>query len=95
MVLTAITDTVRSGLRARAELLPTLHAEGTDCYRLFHGATEGLPGCTLDRYGDLLLWQTFREPPDIDPAELLPAPRRRSITTRATSASAQTPASTR
>ena len=75
MVLTAITDTVRSGLRARAELLPTLHAEGTDCYRLFHGATEGLPGCTLDRYGDLLLWQTFREPPDIDPAELLPALR--------------------
>ena len=75
MVLTAITDTVRSGLRARAELLPALHAEGTDCYRLFHGATEGLPGCTLDRYGDLLLWQTFREPPDIDPAELLPALR--------------------
>ena len=72
MVLTAITDTVRSGLRARAELLPTLHAEGTDCYRLFHGATEGLPGCTLDRYGDLLLWQTFRDPPDMDPQELLP-----------------------
>ena len=57
-------DDVRVALRARSTLLPAMHAEGTTCYRLFHGSVEGAPGCTLDRYGDLLLWQTFREPPD-------------------------------
>lgn len=25
--------------------------EKTDCYRLFHGAVEGCPGLTVDRYG--------------------------------------------
>lgn len=25
--------------------------EQTDCYRLFHGAVEGCPGLTVDRYG--------------------------------------------
>ena len=33
----------------------SLHAEGTDCYRLFHGAVEGRPGLTVDVYGALLL----------------------------------------
>lgn len=65
-----ITD-VGVALRSRTALLEALHAEGTDCYRLFHGATEGAPGCTLDRYGDLLLWQTFRDPPEVLPKELL------------------------
>ena len=58
---------VRAAIADRAQLLSECHAEGTDCYRLFHGAIEGAPGCTLDRYGDLLLWQTFRqseEPPE-------------------------------
>ena len=58
-----IASLVRSAVVSRAPLLDTLHAEQTDCYRLFHGAVEGLPGCTLDRYGDLLLWQTFRPHP--------------------------------
>ena len=48
-------DSVRTALASRSQtLLPSLHAEGTDCYRLFHGATEGEPGCTLERFGDLL-----------------------------------------
>ena len=34
----------------------------TDCYRLLHGAVEGWPGLTVDRYGPLLVVQTFREP---------------------------------
>lgn len=25
--------------------------EETDCYRLYHGAVEGCPGLTVDRYG--------------------------------------------
>ena len=42
MVLTAITDTVRSGLRARAELLPALHASLRHPVREI--AEEGLAG---------------------------------------------------
>ncbi|MCK9382090.1 MAG: class I SAM-dependent methyltransferase [Sulfuritalea sp.] len=49
-------------LDARAELLPRLHAEQTDCYRLFHGSVEGHSGLTIDRYGDLLLVQSFHSP---------------------------------
>lgn len=47
---------------ARADLLPRLHAEQTDAYRLFHGSVEGHPGLTIDRYGDLLLVQCFHSP---------------------------------
>lgn len=46
---------------ARAALLASLHKDGTDCYRLFHGTVEGHPGLTVDRYGDVLLVQTFHE----------------------------------
>lgn len=46
----------------RAPLLERLRDEGTDALRLLHGATEGAPGLTVDRYGPLLLVQTFREP---------------------------------
>ena len=51
-----------AALEARAELLPRLHAEQTDAYRLFHGSVEGHPGLTIDRYGDLLLVQCFHSP---------------------------------
>ncbi len=34
----------------------------TTAFRLFHGSTEGRPGLTVDRYGDTVLVQTFREP---------------------------------
>lgn len=34
--------------------------EQTTCYRLFHGAVERWPSVTIDRYGDLLLFQTWR-----------------------------------
>ncbi len=48
-------------IERRAALLQRLHGCGTDCYRLLHGIAEGVPGVTLDRYGALLLLQTFRE----------------------------------
>jgi len=54
---------VGAALATRGPLLAALHAEQTDCYRLFHGATEGMPGLTLDRYNELLVLNTFREPP--------------------------------
>jgi 23S rRNA (cytosine1962-C5)-methyltransferase len=49
---------------ARSELLARLHAEQTDAYRLYHGTAEGTPGLAIDRYGELLLIQTFHQPLD-------------------------------
>jgi 23S rRNA (cytosine1962-C5)-methyltransferase len=49
-------------LERRRPLLDRLAAEGTDCYRLFHGIAEGAPGLAIDRYGPILLLQTWREP---------------------------------
>lgn len=34
--------------------------EDTTCYRIFHGAIEHWPSVTIDRYGDSLLFQTWR-----------------------------------
>ncbi|MBK9447762.1 MAG: class I SAM-dependent methyltransferase [Betaproteobacteria bacterium] len=51
-----------SALEARADLLTRLQAEQTDAYRLYHGTAEGTPGLTIDRYGELLLIQTFHQP---------------------------------
>lgn len=55
-------------LGRRAALLEALRAEGTDCYRVFHGIAEGFTGLTVDRYGGLVLLQTFRDA--LTPAEL-------------------------
>ncbi|MBX3463849.1 MAG: class I SAM-dependent methyltransferase [Planctomycetes bacterium] len=57
-----LVDLLRGALERRADLLARLHGEGTDCYRLLHGVAEGAAGITLDRYGPLLLLQTFRAP---------------------------------
>lgn len=46
---------------ARRDLLEALHTETTNCYRLFHGTNEGVPGLTIDRYGPQLLIQTFHQ----------------------------------
>lgn len=51
-----------SALARRAPLLAAWHAEGTDCYRLLHGVAEGAPGVAVDRYGPILLVQTWRDP---------------------------------
>ncbi|MFN0006994.1 MAG: class I SAM-dependent rRNA methyltransferase [Planctomycetota bacterium] len=55
-------DLVDRALEARAGLIEGLRAEDTDCYRVFHGSAEGRDGLTIDRYGTLVLAQTFREP---------------------------------
>jgi 23S rRNA (cytosine1962-C5)-methyltransferase len=51
-----------SALERRRPLLDRLAGERTDCYRLFHGIAEGSPGVAIDRYGPILLVQTWREP---------------------------------
>ena len=43
----------------RHDLLVVLQAKDTNCYRLFHGTAEGMPGVTIDRYGRQVLIQTF------------------------------------
>jgi len=43
---------IREAWRARAELE---RDPGLDCYRLFHGASEGCPGLEIDRYGDAVV----------------------------------------
>lgn len=53
-------ELLTAALERRAELLDTL--EDTDCVRLFHGIAEGWPGVTVDRYGPVMLVQTWREP---------------------------------
>lgn len=65
---TALTDCLAAALDRRADLIARLEAESTTAYRLFHGSTEGIPGLTADRYGDLLLVQSFHRP--LDDAEL-------------------------
>ena len=57
---------VGDSLERRSKLLAELHASDTTLYRLFHGATEGYPGVTVDRYGPNLLVQSWREPPSED-----------------------------
>lgn len=59
--MTTLPALLAAALEARADLLSSLHAEDTDAYRLFHGTAEGRPGLTVDRYGDLLLVQSFHE----------------------------------
>ena len=48
--------------KRRRELVNRLQAEGTDSWRLFHGVAEGHPGLTIDKYGPLILAQSFRKP---------------------------------
>ncbi len=71
MLTTDFPALLETALQRRKPLLEALHAEGTDCFRLFHGVAEGLPGLTIDRYGPLLLAQTFREPLSPDEVRLL------------------------
>ena len=61
-------ELVRSAIERRRALLEQLSGEDTDCYRLFHGVCEGRPGLTIDRYGPVLLLQTWRE--SLTPAEI-------------------------
>jgi len=57
-------DLVERAVDSRRELAARLAAEGTDSLRLFHGAAEGREGLAIDRYGPLVLVQSFREPFD-------------------------------
>lgn len=68
-----LTAQLAAALDARSELLTRLHAEQTDAYRLFHGSVEGMPGLTVDRYGELLLIQSFHQSLEADELAALEA----------------------
>lgn len=57
-----LSELLAAALKSRSGLLDRLRAEETDACRLFHGTAEGAPGLTVDRYGDLLLIQSFHKP---------------------------------
>jgi 23S rRNA (cytosine1962-C5)-methyltransferase len=69
--LDSLSAFLTNALARRAPLIEHLTAHNTDCYRLFHGAQEGAPGITLDRYGDLALLQTFHAPVSPDAPEAI------------------------
>jgi 23S rRNA (cytosine1962-C5)-methyltransferase len=55
-------DTLRALLRlAIARRAPLAADPQTDIYRLVHGAADGLPGLTADRYGDALVAAIYDE----------------------------------
>lgn len=57
-----INNLIEKALVYRKDLIQKLHSENTNAYRLFHGISEGKEGLNIDRYGSLVLAQTFREP---------------------------------
>jgi len=57
-----LTDLLAAALATRRSLLDQLHAEQTSAYRLFHGSVDGEAGLSVDRYGDVLLVQSFHRP---------------------------------
>ena len=60
--MSSLPQSLREAMARRQPLFAELHSQGSDCYRLFHGAQEGAPGLTLDRYGPQLLVQSFHQP---------------------------------
>ena len=66
--MTLTKESLHRAHEVRAGLISDLHSEVTSCYRLFHGAAEGRPGLTIDRYGSVLLAQTWDE--TLSPDEL-------------------------
>jgi len=69
--MSSLNQALRVALDNRQSLLAELHAQGTDCYRLFHGSQEGASGLTIDRYGPQLLIQSFHN--SLDRESLLAA----------------------
>jgi 23S rRNA (cytosine1962-C5)-methyltransferase len=64
--MSSLNQALGVALDNRRSLVAELHAQGTDCYRLFHGSQEGASGLTIDRYGPQLLVQSFHTVVDRD-----------------------------
>lgn len=62
--MSELSTALERALSRRAALLGRLASEDTDCVRLLHGVAEGAPQITIDRYGPILLIQSWRGPLD-------------------------------
>lgn len=51
---------LKQALIRRRGFFERCKTEATTCYRIFHGSVERWPSMTIDRYGDVLLFQTWR-----------------------------------
>ena len=60
--MSTLTELLQAADARRATLITRLAEEHTNAYRLFHGSAEGRPGLTIDRYGEVLMLQTFHHP---------------------------------
>jgi 23S rRNA (cytosine1962-C5)-methyltransferase len=60
-VTAILLESLTAALDRRADFFTSAAAQDTDCYRLLHGIAEGAPGLTVDRYGEVVLIQTWRE----------------------------------
>lgn len=65
------TSLYQKAWQKREALFDRCEAEQTNCYRVFHGTAEGMPGVTVDRYGPQLLVQSFHRPVSELPMEAL------------------------
>lgn len=66
--MTELSSLLVQAWQRRSSLQDQWQADNTDCYRIFHGINEGLPGTTLDRYGPLLILQSFHQ--SLEPTQL-------------------------
>jgi len=60
--VTELIHALERALSRRERLLATLASEDTNCVRLLHGVAEDAPQITIDRYGPILLVQSWRGP---------------------------------
>ena len=57
-----IKDILDNAIARRTSLTSKLLAENTDCWRILNGEADWKPGLTIDRYGVLILIQSFYDP---------------------------------
>jgi 23S rRNA G2069 N7-methylase RlmK/C1962 C5-methylase RlmI len=48
---------IEKSLLAREKVFSKGQKENTDCYRLFNGQGEGIPGLVIEQYGTVLIFQ--------------------------------------
>ena len=58
----ALASLLQTALSTRSAFIAELMAAETNSYRLFNGEADGRTGLTIDRYGDLILVESFRGP---------------------------------
>ena len=64
--MSGLRQLLQSAVARRKDLIRDLIQSNTNCWRIFHGIAEGRPGLTVDRFGALVLAQTFREPLNVE-----------------------------